>query len=163
MKKECTKCKKRKLYSQFHVDRTRIDGRRKWCRVCNNAYAITRRALNPERHRATQRAWRQAHPERRKELWLINAYGIFPDEFRKMVREQRGRCAICEDKLLRPEVDHNHVTGQIRGLLCGPCNQGIGFLRDCPIILTKAIRYLKKISQRKIQPTTINKYRNKNI
>jgi hypothetical protein len=51
-------------------------------------------------------------------------------------------------------IDHDHVTGQVRGLLCGSCNSGIGLLRDDPGVIKAAARYVAKhrqteISQRK--------------
>ena len=61
---------------------------------------------------------------------------------------QGGKCAICEKILSGPigrfiHVDHDHATKDLRGLLCGNCNTGIGNLRDSIAILEKAIRYLK--------------------
>ena len=63
-----------------------------------------------------------------------------------MLAEQEGCCAICgtEDpgKNGRFNVDHNHDTGEIRGLLCYGCNVGIGHLRDNPSICLAAAEYL---------------------
>lgn len=62
-----------------------------------------------------------------------------------LLLEQGGRCAICQvqprlsDALV---VDHNHATGETRGLLCSSCNTGIGHLGDHPEILRAALRYL---------------------
>lgn len=59
---------------------------------------------------------------------------------------QGGRCAICDAlPVLRPlVVDHNHQTGEVRGLLCGDCNTGIGQLGDHPTVLRKAAEYLEQ-------------------
>src|SRR5689334_8320610 len=60
---------------------------------------------------------------------------------------QNGKCAIClaefGDKL-KPQLDHSHATGKIRGLLCRNCNLGIGLFRDNPEFLNSAREYLSK-------------------
>jgi hypothetical protein len=60
------------------------------------------------------------------------------------VKGQKGRCLVCRHKPKKLVVDHDHTTGHIRGLLCDPCNQGIGFLREDPKLLERAIAYLSK-------------------
>jgi hypothetical protein len=74
-------------------------------------------------------------------------YGITVDEFDAMLAAQRGRCAICSSPEPRSNcwwhIDHDHDTGHVRGLLCGPCNQGIGSLGDDPDRLRLAIAYLE--------------------
>lgn len=62
-----------------------------------------------------------------------------------MVDEQDGQCAICSEipsGLLC--VDHNHETGEVRALLCRPCNLGIGNLKDSADRVEKALAYLRK-------------------
>lgn len=71
-------------------------------------------------------------------------FGIGLAEYDALFKAQRGVCAICNkqsDKKLA--VDHDHDTGEVRGLLCGACNRGIGLLKDDAQILHKAIEYLK--------------------
>lgn len=58
-----------------------------------------------------------------------------------MVEEQNGLCAICHEAPVEA-VDHNHTTGEVRGLLCHMCNRGIGFLGDSPKRLAAAYKYL---------------------
>ena len=76
-------------------------------------------------------------------------YGISPEQFDAMINEQDGRCAICkfefhgETKRTVPHVDHNHETGQIRALLCGWCNTGLGSFRENPSRLLDAAVYLQ--------------------
>jgi hypothetical protein len=65
-----------------------------------------------------------------------------PEAARRLFAEQGGACAICGAR--DPEhVDHDHVTGWIRGILCFNCNGGLGRLRDGVEYLAKAITYLK--------------------
>lgn len=77
------------------------------------------------------------HGRRRQER-----YGLSIEEYAALGERQGGRCAICEARIDNLHVDHCHSTGRVRGLLCGPCNRGIGMLRDDPAILRRAIDYL---------------------
>ena len=76
---------------------------------------------------------------------LKRKFGISIDQFQEMLTNQGGGCAICEAP--PPEngslhVDHDHETGEVRGLLCFSCNGGIGQFQHDPLILRAAIRYL---------------------
>jgi Recombination endonuclease VII len=66
-----------------------------------------------------------------------------------MLAEQAGVCAICSLDLPL-SIDHDHVTGEVRGLLCSNCNLGIGNLRDDPEIIGSAIRYLTNAQARRM-------------
>lgn len=73
-------------------------------------------------------------------------YGMTSDQFWDLMREQNWSCAVCSTEF-RPEgprmnVDHNHDTGEVRGLLCGNCNRGLGLFKDSPDALRAAIDYL---------------------
>jgi hypothetical protein len=63
-----------------------------------------------------------------------------------MNREQDGRCAICgmssKENGKGLAVDHNHITGKIRKLLCNNCNVAVGFVGDDPVLATKIAEYL---------------------
>lgn len=79
------------------------------------------------------------------EYQLQRAYGISLEEFDRLVKKQNGRCAICSEAFSKtPHVDHDHQTGQIRGLLCLPCNTGLGFFQDSVVLLAHAIVYLEE-------------------
>lgn len=80
---------------------------------------------------------------------LKRKYGITTEEYERILKEQDGCCKICgsdsyqfhnKDKKLA--VDHDHNTGKIRGLLCSPCNRGLGYFMDSKDLLKKAIEYL---------------------
>jgi hypothetical protein len=81
---------------------------------------------------------------------VIN-YGCTNNEFEAMLAAQQGNCAICKapentthkGRLRRLSVDHDHVTGRIRALLCGACNIGLGSLQNDPEVLKAAIAYLE--------------------
>lgn len=87
--------------------------------------------------------------------WIIKRhFKMSEKEHAKIVADQNGVCAICQQpelhvikrtgKLKELSLDHCHTTGQARGLLCAKCNIGIGALRDDPVLLLRAIEYLKK-------------------
>ena len=80
---------------------------------------------------------------------LMERYGLTPEDYDAMLRAQDGKCAICgrEDSGRSDKrslcVDHDHDTGAVRGLLCDPCNNGLGRFNDDPSLLMAAIRYLQ--------------------
>ena len=88
-------------------------------------------------------------PEKRRELNLQRLYGITLEDYDMMILAQDGKCAICETTSPRGNtgrfhVDHNHDTGEVRGLLCSNCNTGIGLLQDSSKIVLKALNYLER-------------------
>lgn len=76
----------------------------------------------------------------------LNRYGLTAERFDQMLAEQGNACAICrksfdgESKGIH--IDHDHVTGQVRALLCTTCNTGLGAFMDSPDLLQAAIDYL---------------------
>lgn len=72
-------------------------------------------------------------------------YGITEEEFNLRLIKQNNRCAICGGLFVEtPRIDHNHDTGEVRGLLCNSCNGGIGLFKDDLALIKKAIDYLLK-------------------
>lgn len=81
-------------------------------------------------------------------------YGITAEEYERMLEEQGGACAICRrspDPKKALAVDHDHRTGQVRGLLCDPCNRAIGQLADDPERLERGAGYLRRNSSSEIR------------
>lgn len=101
--------------------------------------------------RCLERASRDANAESVKAYDLGRTFGISLEQYQKMFVTQGGVCACCN----KPEhekrsgktrwlaVDHCHTTGEIRGLLCGSCNRGIGKFGDDPNLLEQAAGYLR--------------------
>jgi len=79
---------------------------------------------------------------------LKRDYGLSVDDYNAIFAEQQGKCAICgrhQQKLKKGlVVDHNHKTGEVRGLLCFRCNNGLGSFKDDIEQLRMAIIYLNK-------------------
>lgn len=105
-----------------------------------------------ERQRAPfgEADWSKTNVRRRKNL--LDWYGLTVEEYDRMLAKQNGCCAVCRSTSANFNraksdlsfcVDHDHVTGQVRGLLCSPCNRALGMLKDDPDILEAAARYIR--------------------
>ena len=73
-------------------------------------------------------------------------YGLSPNEFDRLTEAQGGGCAVCgspESGERNLSVDHNHETGEVRGILCRNCNTGLGCFGDSPELMLEAIAYLR--------------------
>lgn len=103
---------------------------------------------NPEKKKEFNARYNKKYREKRKEFLLKKRFGISLDEYNLLFSEQEGCCAICgahQSELSKSlAVDHCHSSGKIRGLLCIPCNVGIGNLQEKIEILESAIKYLDK-------------------
>lgn len=102
---------------------------------------------NKERQQAYFREWHRANRQTVRENKLRYFYGMTLAEWESLHQKQAGRCAICLE-VLKPgnatAVDHDHKTGQVRGLLCSLCNKGLGQFRDSPELLLMAVNYLDR-------------------
>ena len=145
---EKVRASKRRYYAT-HGDKIHADRRRY-------------RAENGEKLKALKLAWEKANPELvsmmgvRRRIKKMNAkingdlkyhYDITLNRYNELLAQQNGVCAICEKlevtkRTHRLVVDHAHATGRIRGLLCHRCNCGIGYFKDDPKHIQKALDYL---------------------
>jgi hypothetical protein len=85
-----------------------------------------------------------ARPDYPRKQQLAFKYGLSLEAYDGLVQAQHGRCASCQRVPERLVVDHDHTTGEVRGLLCNGCNVGLGFFRDSPRKLRKAAKYLER-------------------
>ena len=100
--------------------------------------------LKTKEHRKQYLADNKNHIQKRARNYsLKRKYKITFEEYNVIYNRQQGKCAICGNPEELLHVDHNHTTGEIRGLLCLKCNRGIGFLNDDIKILEQALAYLK--------------------
>lgn len=108
------------------------------CKKKDNERIKIARKANILSGKRRKRKYKSRHSE-----MIYKKYGITPELYLSMVEEQKGLCLICkqssESKL---NVDHDHETGKVRGLLCGPCNNGLGCFKDDINRLNNAIKYL---------------------
>jgi len=85
---------------------------------------------------------------RAKDKWTLlkrcQRHSITPEEFWSLYEEQNGTCPICEKDIAaeKSAIDHNHATGEVRGILCKQCNRALGMLSDDPKTLSRAKKYL---------------------
>lgn len=72
-------------------------------------------------------------------------YKLTMDDYTALLDKQNGACSICGGPPTQTSfcVDHDHVTGAVRGLLCKPCNTAIGNLKDDAELVRKALKYLE--------------------
>lgn len=123
MKRICTKCAEEKEPSEFY-QRSNKRGVDTQCKECIKKQT---------------RKWKSENFDKKKEAnirWhLSKRYGITIEQYNELLKKQKDCCAICDkhkdEFKVRLAVDHNHITGEIRGLLCTFCNHRlIGRHRD---------------------------------
>lgn len=143
--KFCSKCSTDKSPDEFGVESRRPDGLCLYCKLCQNAYTRNYRKTH-EQYRVKQGRRKNRHKRKHTLKYL---YKITPQDYEKMFANQGGCCAICCTD--RPggrhgqlHVDHDHVTGIVRGLLCNRCNIGLGRFGDNLAGLMQAVNYLRR-------------------
>lgn len=131
--KKCSICKENLSIQMFNKHRGKKDGLQTACRHCLKIQA---------------KLW-DSNPLNRRGRKLQKKYGISNEMYDTMLVEQDFKCKICDSSDTRNKstkylvVDHDHKTGNIRGLLCDYCNVGLGRFEDDIKRLEKAIMYLK--------------------
>lgn len=108
-----------------------------------------------EGKRASNREYRNSRPIAVSNAYLKYRFGITLGEYRNMIVNQKGVCAICEEpettifrgQIRQLAVDHDHGNGKIRGLLCFRCNTGLGSFQDQSNRLERAAEYLRQHAQ----------------
>jgi hypothetical protein len=108
------------------------------CKACQKRYAFARKEGISIKKRAEH---------------LKRAYGITIEQYDTMLKNQEGKCLICSEfetvidprtgKVKSLSVDHNHETGEIRGLLCRRCNIGLSYFKESSGLLKRASFYLE--------------------
>ena len=164
--KHCPSCKQDKPLDEFYVHKK--SGRPySYCKSCLSAKAKERNANLSKVDRDKRNKKAKENREKRGykhsdhyyqtvevgentytkgfEWELKRKYGLSLDEYDTLVTAQDNKCCICGDSMVpgsmcakRRCVDHNHTTGEVRGLLCATCNIGLGKFMDSPDLLHKA-------------------------
>ncbi len=116
------------------------------CRADARERARKHRVRNPGYY--TNKEWTSRNSDAYLRKNLKHNYGLTLEEYQDMVEAQEGRCAICGTDNPTPHdrlyVDHDHVTGKVRGLLCQKCNLALGLFKDSRDVLGSAILYLER-------------------
>ncbi len=126
------------------------------CKDCTDEGVETKRpAPHPgprctTHHRLVLKERRAKNHERQVQA----TYGLGPGDYERLFEAQGRRCAItgcrATGKVKRLAVDHDHKSGEVRGLLCGPHNQVIGYNRDSPEAFRSLAEYLEDPPARRV-------------
>jgi hypothetical protein len=138
----CRKCGIDKPIEDFPANGekgTAIYHKRGTCKDCTNAY-MRARNHHPDHHAKYLESARNSR--------IKTSYGLSPDDFDALLLLQNGGCAICGAKYGRKikdrlAVDHDHITGKVRGLLCAKCNRTLGMLTETPQTLRRMAEYIE--------------------
>lgn len=110
-------------------------------------WAARNRETNRRYMRSVRSTWTDDDRKAADYQRRLSKYGVTAEWYADQLERQTGRCAICNDVPTgkRPwHIDHCHDTGQVRQLLCGQCNTGLGHMRDNPDILRAAAAYIER-------------------
>lgn len=136
----CRLCEGERTRAAKHQHYLRSEKRKQaMARKSKRAYYLR----NRETIMSKSEAYKQRNPGKVRAYLLKRKYRLTPEERAAMIEERRGCCEICGmyqgDRL---EVDHNHTTGKVRGMLCHNCNSGLGMFGDDVELLSNARSYL---------------------
>ena len=115
-------------------------------------YQANRDALRAKyggKYKNYQQKWRDDNKDKVYDAAIRRKYGITLAEKEAMLNEQGGGCAICGHLRKKMVVDHDHDTGEVRGILCSRCNTMLGQAEDGPSLLERALVYLSSSSPSK--------------
>jgi len=116
------------------------------CKLCRLIHRKDFEEKNPD----YCRNWKKENKERLRTEHIGSRYGLTQERYDEMRVEQNNCCGVCgvvfdtTNTNTTPHVDHNHLTGKVRELLCRACNSGLGQFRDNSELLRKAANYLDK-------------------
>jgi hypothetical protein len=159
-RKQCSRCKAWLPVSAFHTDVRTSTGLTSACKTCTRDQRQGNSSRTPEKAKEYYLGYVQRHPElnraSRRRATLKANYGVTAQWYAAKLAEQEGVCAICmeletvtsgSDAPRRLSVDHDHLTGENRGLLCSRHNLGIGLFDHDPALLRAAADYLERYKE----------------
>lgn len=163
--KTCQVCKVEKDFTNFKKSKRSKDGYVYSCIDCPSVPSPERQKIyrkqyvkrNKDKVKAYMNNWnkenRKINPEYYANSMLKYLYGITGLQRQEMEVKQNGVCAICKkpesvlnrrNEVRALSVDHSHVSGKVRGLLCTRCNQAIGLFKEDPETFLQAYKYLQE-------------------
>ena len=166
-KRPCIDCKEIKSFFEFYM-RSKNNGRPKSiCKKCDNIRWGNYRSKdeNKSKLRKSGQNWSLKNSVRKaatsRSWYLKRDFGITLEEYNEMLRQQNEVCSICgrKERIKRFKnlaVDHDKVSGKIRGLLCNHCNTAIGKLDHSVELLQSAINYLTRTGRDRFMSYSIN-------
>ncbi len=146
--KTCTMCKETKDLSCFGKASWGKDGKNSRCLLCHNEHTKAWRSKNVKWTKAYASSYYQENKDLVRCRSLQKKYGITQEEYDTMFEDQGRVCKVCgtSNDLSKGAfpVDHCHITGEVRGVLCHPCNKALGLVNDNKETLQNLIKYLDK-------------------
>ncbi len=141
--KKCVKCTVEKPVEEFNRAKRNSDGLNSWCKSCMRTYAKV--VSTPKRH-SRKREEREAKRKQARDYARFKSYGLTEVDFIVKRELQDNKCKLCDKPFgeKTPVVDHNHDTGQVRGLLHSNCNVLLAMAGDDITMLQAAISYLQQ-------------------
>lgn len=141
--KTCNKCLIDKPLTSFYAEKNSKDGRRANCSECKDKEVYAWRENNKDKYNSYMRERNKHHyPEYR-----LKRYGKTDEWFKSTLADQGNGCAICKKKNPSKKrslaVDHNHLTGRVRGILCYNCNRLL-YAFDNVDLFDKILEYILK-------------------
>ncbi len=144
-------CGKVLSVSAFGVCRRSPSRLQRQCRECHNAAKRKSYKVHREQRIADTRKWREDNPDGYWHWKLWHKYGMRPVDYWRLFAQQEGVCGVCGEpetvmqkgKIIKLAVDHNHETGEIRGLLCNRCNLMTGVSSDDPELLETGATWIR--------------------
>ncbi|WP_331253815.1 endonuclease VII domain-containing protein [Modestobacter sp. VKM Ac-2978] len=115
----------------------------RWCPGCRQAVPHEDFSRNARQASGFGSLCLPCHRTSSNDAYWKRRYGLTRSDVAALRAAQGDACAICDAS--QPEhLDHDHETGRIRALLCQRCNQGLGLLRDDPVVLRAAADYVEQ-------------------
>lgn len=135
--KVCNRCNKRKSINNFYIRPQSPDGYQYECIKCANG-RIRELYQRQKKDFKNLQDWRDYIKNKN-----LHKVGLTLKLYEDLCKQQNYRCAICGKKT-KLQVDHNHITGTIRGLICMNCNTSLGKLNlDSEMAIKTLLSYLK--------------------
>lgn len=133
---------------EYHLKNKKIDNENNRLYYINNKDKIREKVLSrKDEVKKVKNLWYIKNREKIKNEKIIKKYNITLEDYNNLLLKQDNCCAICKinvkDLKKSLNIDHDHITSKVRGLLCSNCNTGIGLFKDNKKILLEAINYLK--------------------
>lgn len=135
--KACSVCKEEKPAADFYREKRHRDGLYSYCIPCAREIRRESERRKQERMKVDPQ-YREHQRQRARVRGIKHRFGLTEEEIAALP----DRCEIC-GATENLHIDHDHVTGKVRGRLCQPCNHMIGNAKDDPERLRAAIAYLE--------------------
>lgn len=165
--KICTRCKVEWNLDFFPKRRNTKDKHNSWCKDCMLWLQRKNRQENKEKYRIYSTDYYHKNKQHIKDIgkkYRISRstynrnynyqrhFGVTIKWYNEKLSKQNGVCAVCgnaETRIIHGKIccfaiDHSHITGKVRGLLCSKCNKAIGLLQDSITYTSNAVKYLQE-------------------